>query len=142
MAESRIDVERIQQKAQFVRAKVRDLEDIRSRGREQFLADHVLQGAAVHLLQVGIEALIDIAHHVIAREALGLPASYRETIELLARSGILPQAKTADLVQMVRFRNRAVHLYDEIDPEEVYNILEHDLGDFELFLEAIVSRYL
>ncbi len=42
---------------------------------------------------------------------------------------------------MIKFRNRAVHLYDEINAEEVYTILEHDRGDFEVFLRAVVSRY-
>jgi uncharacterized protein YutE (UPF0331/DUF86 family) len=53
----------------------------------------------------------------------------------------LPRANAPAFKAMVKFRNRAVHLYDEISPEEVYRILEHDLGDFELFLEAIVRRY-
>lgn len=43
--------------------------------------------------------------------------------------------------QMVRFRNRAVHMYDEIDVDEVYSILESDLSDFEAFISAIVERY-
>jgi len=42
---------------------------------------------------------------------------------------------------MVRFRNRAVHLYDEIDPSEVFAIMEQNLGDFEAFIQAIIQRY-
>jgi uncharacterized protein YutE (UPF0331/DUF86 family) len=42
---------------------------------------------------------------------------------------------------MVRFRNRAVHLYDRIDPREVWKILQEDLGDFELFIGAMVERF-
>lgn len=42
---------------------------------------------------------------------------------------------------MVRFRNRAVHLYDEIDAQEIYQIPESDLPDFETFIAAVVKRY-
>ena len=42
---------------------------------------------------------------------------------------------------MVRFRNCAVYLYDEIDPAEVHRIVTSHLDDFEIFLAAIVQRY-
>lgn len=42
---------------------------------------------------------------------------------------------------MVRFRNRAVHLYDEIDSAEVFQILDRHLGDFDLVIAAMTTRY-
>lgn len=45
-------------------------------------------------------------------------------------------------VRMVGFRNRAVHLRDEIEPAQILRILEQDLGDFEVFIGAMVKRYL
>lgn len=42
---------------------------------------------------------------------------------------------------MVRFRNRAVHLYDEIQAAEVWKILETRLGDFDVVVEALAARY-
>jgi uncharacterized protein YutE (UPF0331/DUF86 family) len=42
---------------------------------------------------------------------------------------------------MVSFRNRIVHMYDEIDPGEIFTILEEHLGDFETFIRAITQRY-
>jgi uncharacterized protein YutE (UPF0331/DUF86 family) len=141
VSEREVDRDRLREKVDFVRRNVRQLEEVRSRGREQFLSDSVLQDATVRRLQVSVEALLDIAHHVIAREALGIPKTYGEIIDLLTRNGLLPQAKAADFKAMVKFRNRAVHLYGEIEPAEVFKILENDLGDFEVFLQAIVSRY-
>jgi len=43
---------------------------------------------------------------------------------------------------MVRFRNRAVHLYGKIEVGDVYEILQHDLGGFDTFIGLIVDRYL
>ena len=40
---------------------------------------------------------------------------------------------------MAKFRNRLVHLYWEIDPETVYQLLQDNLDDFVLFQQKVVS---
>lgn len=46
------------------------------------------------------------------------------------------------LKQMVRFRNRLVHMYWEIDAEIIYDeILQDDLGDFDTFVKHILSNF-
>jgi uncharacterized protein YutE (UPF0331/DUF86 family) len=85
--------------------------------------------------------MIDIANHVIAREGLGVPRAYADSMEILIRDGVLPTDHRDALVAMVRFRNRVVHLYDEVDAEDIWAIIERDLGDFETFMAAIVERY-
>ena len=139
---SKPDPEKIRQKVQFLRDALRQLEQIRERGEPELRGDPILQAAAIRYLQVGIEAILDTANHIIARKGLGLPKSYQESLELLIREEILPTEKAEDFAQMVGFRNRAVHLYQQIEPEEVWKILEEDLEDFELFIRAMVERYL
>lgn len=137
-----IDADKLRTKLQFVREAVRRLEEIRSRGREAFLADPILQGAAERNLQVGIEAMLDMANHIIAREGFAVPKTYREAIDTLVQEKILPASHQENFRRMASFRNRAVHLYDQIDPSEVYAILEGHLGDFATFLRAVTRRYL
>jgi uncharacterized protein YutE (UPF0331/DUF86 family) len=62
-------------------------------------------------------------------------------MELLVREGILPTDHRDTLVAMVRFRNRVVHLYDEVRAVDLWDIIDRDLGDFETFMAAIVERY-
>lgn len=131
----------LRQKIQFVRDALRRLRQIRDEGKRAYLDDWKSQDATVRILQVGVEAILDAANHIIAREGLGIPKTYAEAITILTREGILPPAKREDLVRMVQFRNRAVHLYDEVDQEEIWNILEHHLADFEAVIEAFVDRY-
>jgi uncharacterized protein YutE (UPF0331/DUF86 family) len=38
---------------------------------------------------------------------------------------------------MARFRNRLAHLYWEIDEEELYAILQHNLDDLDEFIQQI-----
>jgi uncharacterized protein YutE (UPF0331/DUF86 family) len=104
---------------------VRQLEQIREPGEGQLASDPVPRQLE--------------PHHRAAR--LGLPKTYQESLDLLFQEGILPPEKAEDFARMVRFRNRAVHLYDRIDPREVWKILQEDLGDFELFIGAMVERF-
>lgn len=136
-----VDRDKLRQHAAFVRDTRRRLEEIRDRGRGAFVRDHILQAAAVRYLQVGIEALLDIANHIIAREGLGVPRSYRDSVDLICQKGILPEERRESFRQMVGFRNRAVHLYDELDPERVFGILERHLFDFDALLGALADRY-
>ncbi len=39
--------------------------------------------------------------------------------------------------QMVKFRNRVVHLYQAVDDKEIYKILQDHLDDFSLFIKAV-----
>ena len=137
-----VDLDKLRHHVQFVRSTLPRLREISSEGPASFLASDRNQAAAIRYLHTAIEALVDIANHVIAREGLGIPRAYADVVEILIEAGILPGDRKETFLQMVRFRNRAVHLYDEIDPEEVFAILEQDLDDFEAFLAPIVERYL
>lgn len=38
---------------------------------------------------------------------------------------------------MAGYRNRLTHFYAEITPEEMYQIINHHLDDFAVFLKAV-----
>jgi uncharacterized protein YutE (UPF0331/DUF86 family) len=136
-----VEPDRLRPRIHHIRERLRRLRQIEGEGWEAFQDNLIVQDAAVRNLQTSIEATVDMANHIVAREGLGTPASYREAIELLVEAGVLPQEKAGAFGAMVSFRNRAVHLYDEIDAEEVYAMIENDLGDFEVFIASIVERY-
>ena len=136
-----VDSAKLRSHVDYVRANVRKLEQLRESGRTQFLDDDMAQAAAARWLQTTIEAMIDMANHIVAREGLGVPRAYSETMEILLRAGVLPDDRRDAFLAMVRFRNRVVHLYDEVFPDDIWNIIEGDLGDFDVFIEAIAARY-
>ena len=136
-----LDLDKVRTKLQYIRDTVRRLEDIRSQGREAFLADPIVQSASERYLQIGIEAILDLAGHIIAREGLAVATTYRGAVETLLREGILPASHKEIFLRMVSFRNRLVHLYDRIDTGQIFTILEEHLGDFETFIQAITQRY-
>jgi len=40
---------------------------------------------------------------------------------------------------MAGYRDRLVHFYEEITPKELYQIVTGDLGDLEIFAQAVVG---
>lgn len=106
---------------------------------ELFLDDFTKVESAKHLLQVSIEACLDIAHHIVADEGYRPAKDYYDTFVILNEQGILPDSFMPTLRQMVSFRNRTVHLYWELDDDIVYDILQNNLDDFETFVDYILS---
>jgi uncharacterized protein YutE (UPF0331/DUF86 family) len=53
----------------------------------------------------------------------------------MAEKGAFDEQFTATLIQMARFRNRLVHIYWEVDDNELYRIIQTRLPDIKTFLE-------
>ncbi len=71
--------------------------------------------------------------HIIAERKLRRPNTYRETFEILAENNIISNNLASQLSDLAGFRNVIVHIYWEIDLEEVYNVLQEDLQYLEVF---------
>ncbi len=123
-------------------AKIREyvalLRKIRGMADERhFVADPLVYGNAERYLQLAIQAVLDVSHHVAADMDLGLPADSKELFATLARHKVLPIRLSQKLVSMAGFRNVLVHEYLEIDRRRVYRALTDDLRDFERFIKAV-----
>jgi uncharacterized protein YutE (UPF0331/DUF86 family) len=90
-------------------------------------------------LQRAIQACIDMANVILAKEGLGLPNNYRQSFVILANHGVIPASLLQKLVGMVGFRNISVHDYGEIRPEIVIGIVENHLKDFEEYYTLIFN---
>lgn len=136
------DRRKLRQKLLYIRNSLAKLREIRDQGEDAFGSNPLAEPAATRLLQVAIEAVLDASHHIVAREGWGLPQSYRAALDQMIEHEVLPAESSERFRAMVAFRNRAVHLYDDLDMGQVFSILRDDLDDFELFLEAVTRRYL
>ena len=70
------------------------------------------QDIVVLNLQRAIQAAIDLAAHVIAQSAWGLPDSLKAHFTILAREGVIDVELCRHLEAMAGFRNVAVHDYE------------------------------
>jgi uncharacterized protein YutE (UPF0331/DUF86 family) len=102
--------------------------------------DPVFQQGLYELnLQRAIQACIDMANVILAKEGLGLPNSYRQSFEILLKHQIISQLLTKKMISMVGFRNISVHDYSEIKTEIVLSIVENHIKDFEEFYTIIYN---
>jgi len=136
-----VDRVKLRQKIAFIEKNLRLLEELKSVPFEKFDQDSVNFNAAVRILQISIESILDVANHIVARERLGMPNTYAESFDLLASGKVITSEYATRAKNMVRFRNRAVHLYMDINEKEVYNILRNNLADFREFIRQVLARY-
>ncbi len=116
------------------------LRTLAQRDVEDFRGDAIAFHAAQHLLQVSIEAMISIGHHIVAALALPTPESHAELLVSLHRAGVVTDAAMLPHYQaMARFRNLVVHRYWEVDPGRVHEILRGHLDNYGRFAREILA---
>jgi uncharacterized protein YutE (UPF0331/DUF86 family) len=117
------------------------------RAREEYFKDPATfgddltrQDAAILNIQRACEAALDIGHHLIRRERLGLPQSARDVFDLLAQTSWIDAALADSLKRMVGFRNVAVHNYHALQLPITIAIIEKHLDDFLNYSQKIIQH--
>jgi uncharacterized protein YutE (UPF0331/DUF86 family) len=101
-----------------------------------FLADRRNVWAAESCLRRSLEALFDLGRHVLAK-GYGVGVSeYKEIAIRLHDQGILLDQEAKMMQMLAGYRNRLVHFYHEVSPEELFEICGHRLSDLELIVDA------
>jgi uncharacterized protein YutE (UPF0331/DUF86 family) len=86
-----------------------------------------------HAMLISIQSCLDIANHLIVRENLRRPATYREAFEILTEASVIPQELSEELADLAGFRNILVHVYWRLDLHRVYEILQYGLTPLRQF---------
>ena len=107
---------------------------------EHFATDFTRQDEAVLNVQRACEAALDIGHHIVRRERLGLPQSARDVFDMLSAAGWVELALADAMKRMVGFRNIAVHDYQELLLPITVSVITEHLDEFLRFTAAILSR--
>ena len=107
---------------------------------EALLTDIREQRFVEHTLQIGIQAALDAASHIVSDRRLGEPRTNRELFDLLARGGWIDERLAESLRRMVGFRNVLVHGYDDVDLRVVQDVMQHHLDDLLALVRAVRRR--
>jgi len=92
-------------------------------------------------LQRAVQSTIDLAAHVIASEALGIPDTVRDNFLRLEQAGIISKDLSKRMQAMVGFRNIAIHDYQAINVDVLKTILIQHLKDLEEFYTVITVYF-
>jgi uncharacterized protein YutE (UPF0331/DUF86 family) len=117
------------------------VQELRSLGRAELIRTDLREERFVeHTLQIAIQAILNIASHIVSEERLGEPARNQDLIDLLARHGWVDEAQAAVLHRMIGFRNVLVHGYEAVDLSIVEDIARRHLDDLLSFARSIRSQ--
>ena len=88
------------------------------------IEDFYFMNSVLHILQVSIQALIDMACHLISELKEKPPATYSEAATILKKKDVLSKEEAELMKKMIGFRNIVVHGYITLSLDLVVRILE------------------
>ena len=135
--------ERIKEHLKYLNKYYLLLLEAREIPRDEFMKSSMQQAGAERCLHLAIESCLNIGNRMISlyqfSKPVSTPETYADIFKEMYRLGVIDDAFKERLIKMARFRNRLVHLYWEINPETVYQLLQDNLGDFKQFQEKVVA---
>jgi uncharacterized protein YutE (UPF0331/DUF86 family) len=90
-------------------------------------------------LRRALEAVFDMGRHLLAKGYGAGVTEYKEIARELGARGVLGSGERELMVRLAGYRNRLVHFYHEVNPEELYQIATGRLGDVERIRDALVG---
>ncbi|QNB47805.1 DUF86 domain-containing protein [Thermanaerosceptrum fracticalcis] len=116
------------------------LKEVAKTPREEYLRDSILQSASERYLQLCIESCINVGNRLISMlqvdQQFEAPKTFADVFRELEKQKITQGLEPA-MTEMTKFRNRLVHVYWDISPEVVYDIIHNYLKDVDLFLKQV-----
>ena len=107
---------------------------------ETFISDKDRVAAAESYLRRALEAIFDVGRHILAKSGgADLATEYKGIANGLGSKGVISPELAKSLVAMAGYRNRLVHLYHLVQEDELYEILQNDLGDLEAFSREVTA---
>jgi uncharacterized protein YutE (UPF0331/DUF86 family) len=106
------------------------------------LEDLNIQDIFILNLQRAIQAVIDMAVHIVSSEGWGVSKTLKENFYILAINNIIDKKLADKMMRMVGLRNIAVHDYSKIDLDILKTVLKTSLTDLEDFYTEIYKSYI
>jgi uncharacterized protein YutE (UPF0331/DUF86 family) len=103
--------------------------------RDDFIVDRARYAQTEHYFRRGLEAILTAATHILSRVPLEAK-DYAAVIDGLGKAGIVEETFAQRNKGLAGYRNRLVHLYWEVSPEELYDTVKDHLEDFDAFAVA------
>ena len=134
-----IDENKVLAKIRVIKENKAKLEILKEVPEEVFIKDFEKYDSAKYNLQTAIEAMLDICNHIISRNSYGVPKTNADAFIILCQNGVLNSEMQSTYVAMARFRNRVVHLYEQIDNRDVYKYVVEGIKDIDHFIDDIAK---
>jgi uncharacterized protein YutE (UPF0331/DUF86 family) len=128
----------IADRVSWVRRMLEGLRSLPSDNLDTFLSDPRTIAAAESYVRRGLEALLDLGRHVLAKGFGRAVVEYKDIPLQLREIGVLGEREAGLLRDMAGYRNRLVHFYSEVTPQELFHIRSSRLTDIEDVLSGLL----
>jgi len=139
MSPGKIDPRVITQRASWIKEMIQSLRELPLQHKTEFLGDKHHVAAAESYLRRSLEALFDIGRHILVKKFAYPATEYKEIAQGLAEKKVLTQEESELMRQMAGYRNRMVHFYHEISPDELHDLCQNHLAEVSLVLESLLK---
>jgi len=139
MVISNLNTARILELLRFIETCLQELKPFSVMTKEKFLSDRKNPPFVESYLRRALEAVFDIGRHILAKTYGFKEIEYKVIAKELGNKGVITKELSDVLYVMAGYRNRMVHFYREVTPEELYQIVHHNLKDIERFNVEIVT---
>ena len=138
MTHSQVRAAVIADRVSWVRRMLEGLRSLPGESEESFLSDPRTVAAAESYVRRGLEALLDLGRHVLAKGFGRAVVEYKDIPLQLREIGVLSERDAGLLRDMAGYRNRLVHFYSEVTPQELFHIRLSRLVDIEDVLSGLL----
>ncbi len=133
-----LNKEKIIERIADIRASILELEKFEKMSAKEFTKNQDNYSLACFHLRVALEAVLTIGTHILARiPTNGKKKDYTQVILSLGKYEVIPENFAEKIKGMAGYRNRLVHLYWKVEPEEILSTIKKDLDDFNKFIKHI-----
>jgi len=139
MVISNLNTARILELLRYMETCVQELKPFSTMAREEFLSDKRNAPFVESYLRRGLEAVFDIGRHILSKMYGFKEIEYKKIAKELGGRGVVTKEISDVLYTMAGYRNRMVHFYKEVGPEELHYIVMNNLDDFDRFAKEIVA---
>jgi uncharacterized protein YutE (UPF0331/DUF86 family) len=136
MVISNLNTKLIEDRLGFINQAIAKLRKLSYLDEKEFLDDDN-PAIGESYLRRALEAIFDIARHIIAKTARKGLVEYKEVADALGEQEVISEGQAEKLRLMAGYRNRLVHFYHEIGDRELYSILKNNLSDIENYVREI-----
>ncbi len=138
MVISSLNIPRILDLIRLIESYLSELSPFSSMTREAFLSDRKNPPFVESYLRRSLEAIFDIGRHILAKTYGSRGIEYKAIARELGEKAVITTDLAELLVEMAGYRNRMVHFYREVTPDEIHDIIIYHLPDFDRFIREIV----
>ena len=139
MKDTLIDKSKILERLEDIKTAVEELKRFKNMTVDAFQSNRDYFAIVSYWLRIALESVLTIGTHILSRLPYnGKKKDYTKVITSLGEYGVIPPEFARKIKGMAGYRNRLVHLYWRVTPEELLTTVQENLEDFTKFSHYIL----